>query len=69
MDGGGWAIGMGLMVLLIVLAVVVVVGGSARELLNRRLVSGEITEDDYRRLRAALSDTPAPSPHADQPAP
>ena len=29
MDGGGWAIGMGLMVLLIVLAVVVVVGGSA----------------------------------------
>ncbi len=35
-------------------------GGSARELLDRRLVSGEISEEDYRRLRAALSDAPPP---------
>jgi hypothetical protein len=33
-------------------------GGSASDLLDRRLVSGEINEDEYRRLRAALSDTP-----------
>jgi hypothetical protein len=33
-------------------------GGSARDLLDRRLVSGEINEGEYRRLRSALSDTP-----------
>jgi uncharacterized membrane protein len=33
---------------------------SARELLDRRLVSGEIGEDEYRRLRTALSETPPP---------
>ena len=37
-------------------------GGSARDLLDRRLVSGEINEDEYRRLRAALSDPPAAEP-------
>jgi uncharacterized membrane protein len=44
-------------------------GGSARDLLDRRLVSGEIGEDEYRRLRAALSDTPPPSQPPDQPVP
>jgi uncharacterized membrane protein len=36
-------------------------GGSAREVLDRRLVSGEIGEDEYRRLRAVLSDAPPPT--------
>jgi putative membrane protein len=31
-------------------------GGSAREMLDRRLASGEIDEDEYRRLRATLSE-------------
>jgi uncharacterized membrane protein len=35
--------------------------GSARDVLDRRLVSGEIGEDEYRRLRAVLSDAPPPS--------
>lgn len=43
-------------------------GGSARDLLDRRLVTGEIGEDEYRRLRNALSDAPAPSQPADEPA-
>jgi uncharacterized membrane protein len=43
-------------------------GGSARDLLDRRLVTGEISEDEYRRLRNALSETPAPGQPADQPA-
>jgi len=34
-------------------------GRTARDLLDRRLVSGEISEDEYRRLRATLSETPA----------
>ena len=34
---------------------------SARELLERRLASGEINEDEYRRLRAALSEAPTPA--------
>jgi uncharacterized membrane protein len=34
--------------------------GSAREMLDRRLVSGEIGEEEYRRLRAALADATAP---------
>jgi putative membrane protein len=33
----------------------------ARELLDRRLASGEIDEDEYRRLRAALSEAPTPA--------
>jgi uncharacterized membrane protein len=44
-------------------------GGSARDLLDRRLVSGEIDEEQYRRLRAALSDTPPPSRPPDRPVP
>ena len=32
---------------------------SARALLDRRLASGEIDEDEYRRVRAALAETPA----------
>jgi uncharacterized membrane protein len=35
--------------------------GSARDVLDRRLVSGEIGEEEYRRLRAVLSDAPPPS--------
>ena len=35
--------------------------GSAREVLDRRLALGEIDEDEYGRLRAALSDAPAHS--------
>jgi uncharacterized membrane protein len=31
---------------------------SAREVLDRRLASGEIGEDEYRHLRAALRDEP-----------
>jgi uncharacterized membrane protein len=41
--------------------------GSARELLDRRLVAGEIGEDEYRRLRATLAETPAPSASGDPP--
>jgi putative membrane protein len=37
-------------------------GGSAREVLDRRLVAGEITEQEYRRLRAVLSDAPPAGP-------
>ncbi len=44
-------------------------GGSARELLDRRLVAGEIREDEYQRLRTALSETPLRSQPPDQPAP
>ncbi len=36
-------------------------GGSARDVLDRRLVSGDLEEDEYRRLRAVLSDTPPPT--------
>ena len=36
-------------------------GGSARELLDRRLVSGEIDEDEYQRLGKAISEAPRPS--------
>ncbi len=36
-------------------------GGSAQDLLDRRLASGEIGEDEYRRLRTALSETQPPS--------
>jgi len=42
-------------------------GGSARELLDLRLVAGEIGEDEYRRLRATLAETPAPSAPGDPP--
>jgi uncharacterized membrane protein len=42
--------------------------GSARDLLDRRLVSGEIDEDEYQRLRKALIEAPAPSQSPDQPA-
>ncbi len=35
-------------------------GGSPREALDMRLVSGDISEEEYRRVRAALSDTPPP---------
>lgn len=34
-------------------------GDSAREILDRRLASGEITVDQYARLREALSDAPS----------
>jgi putative membrane protein len=37
-------------------------GESAREVLDRRFASGEIDDEEYRRLRAALSDAPAPPP-------
>ncbi len=36
-------------------------GGSPREVLDRRLVSGEIGEEEYRRLRALLSDAAPPT--------
>ena len=36
--------------------------GSPREILDRRLASGEIDEDEYRRLRATLSETHATTP-------
>jgi putative membrane protein len=37
-------------------------GGSPREMLDRRLASGEIDEDEYRRRRAALSEGHARTP-------
>jgi uncharacterized membrane protein len=43
-------------------------GGSPRERLDRRLVSGEIDEDEYQRLCKAISEAPAPSKPADRPA-
>jgi uncharacterized membrane protein len=42
--------------------------GSARELLDRRLVSGEIDEDEYQRLAKAIAEAPTPSKPPDQPA-
>ena len=41
--------------------------GSARDLLDRRLVSGEIDEDEYQRLRKALAEPPTSSQSPDQP--
>ena len=35
--------------------------GSAQDLLDLRLASGEIAEDEHRRLRTALSETQPPS--------
>jgi uncharacterized membrane protein len=43
-------------------------GGSARELLDRRLVSGEIGEDEYERLSKAISEAPPSNKPPDQPA-
>jgi uncharacterized membrane protein len=43
-------------------------GGSARELLDRRLVSGEIGENEYQRLGKAISEAPTPSKPPDHPA-
>lgn len=43
-------------------------GESAREYLDRRLVSGEIGEDEYQRLRQTLSDAPPHSQPPDEPA-
>jgi uncharacterized membrane protein len=76
--GGDWVfmIAMVLLVVLAILAVVWFLHNqgtkgpaapsdmtsSPRDLLDRRLVSGDITEDEYRRLRAALSDTHEPGP-------
>jgi uncharacterized membrane protein len=37
-------------------------GESAREVFDRRFASGEIDDEEYRRLRAALSNAPAPPP-------
>jgi uncharacterized membrane protein len=42
-------------------------GGSARELLDRRLVAGEIGEEEYRRLRTTLAEAAGPSESADPP--
>ena len=39
-------------------------GGSPRDMLDRRLASGEIDEEEYRRVRAALSDARTPTPVA-----
>jgi uncharacterized membrane protein len=43
-------------------------GESAREYLDRRLVSGEIGEDEYQRLRQTLTDAPTRSQPPDEPA-
>src|ERR1017187_7595936 len=43
-------------------------GGSPRELLDRRLVPGEIDEDEYQRLCKAISEAPRPSKPPDRPA-
>jgi uncharacterized membrane protein len=43
-------------------------GGSPRELLDRRLVSGEIAEDEYQRLCKTISEAPTPSKPPDRPA-
>ncbi len=40
---------------------------SARDLLDRRLVSGEIGEEEYRRLRATLTETATPGEPAGPP--
>lgn len=40
---------------------------SAREVLDQRLVTGEIGEEEYRRIRATLSETPEP-PRTGEPA-
>lgn len=42
-------------------------GGSPRELLDRRLVSGEIGENEYQRLGKAISEAPTPSTPPDHP--
>jgi uncharacterized membrane protein len=44
-------------------------GESARNLLGRRLASGEIDEDDCTRLRSAFSETSSPSQRVDQAVP
>ncbi|MGB0093174.1 MAG: hypothetical protein WBP81_11670 [Solirubrobacteraceae bacterium] len=36
-----------------------VTGESARQILDRRLANGELTAQDYKQLREALSDAPA----------
>jgi uncharacterized membrane protein len=36
-------------------------GESAREILDRRLASGELTAQDYKQLREAMNDGPAPT--------
>jgi putative membrane protein len=36
-------------------------GESAREILDRRLAHGELTTQDYKQLREALNDAPAPT--------
>jgi uncharacterized membrane protein len=43
-------------------------GESARELLDRRMVSGEIGEKEYQRLGKAISEAPTPSEPPDHPA-
>jgi uncharacterized membrane protein len=64
----GTLILIGLIVALIVWAVsprddrggsAAVTGESAREILDRRLASGELTAQDYKELREALSDAPS----------
>lgn len=44
-----------------------VLGMSAREALDHRLVSGEITTDMYDQLRAKLDSSPGPPAAADVP--
>lgn len=41
-------------------------GGSARDLLDRRVASGEIAEDEYQRLCKAISEAATPSKPPDQ---
>lgn len=40
---------------------------SAREILDRRLASGELSVEQYEQRRAALLDSRAPTPDAQQP--
>lgn len=76
--GWGWGVLMALgWFILVGLFIAVIVGmlrdrnvkQSARELLDQRLASGEITLDEYQRLRSAMNPRPSgPSP-SDPPAP
>lgn len=81
MSAGGWIFSVAatlIVIGLVVAAIVWLVGGrggstataaSAREILDRRLASGELRVEQYEQLRAALSDGQAAAPDPRPPHP
>ena len=65
----GWVILLGLFVMLLVSAMRDRGGSSAREVLDRRLAAGEITIEEYERVRGAMSADAGRRPPAGPPAP